>query len=64
MAVCAVIPKSRISLRGSPVANASLRSLLREYYPAALAAVAVWKKGLCRPEAREILRLAQHEQQN
>lgn len=39
------------------IAN-QLRSLLREYYPAALAAVESWKKGLCRPEAREILRLA------
>ncbi|MFE9923899.1 transposase [Streptomyces sp. NPDC005774] len=28
-----------------------LRSLLREYYPAALAAVEAWKNGLCRPEA-------------
>ncbi|WP_455772075.1 IS110 family RNA-guided transposase [Streptomyces massasporeus] len=35
-----------------------LRSLLREYYPAALAAVESWKNGLCRPEAREILKLA------
>ncbi|KOV26314.1 IS110 family transposase [Streptomyces sp. XY413] len=39
------------------IAN-QLRSLLREYYPAALAAVEVWKNGLCRPEAHEILRLA------
>ncbi|MFE4579995.1 IS110 family RNA-guided transposase [Streptomyces chartreusis] len=35
-----------------------LRSLLREYYPAALDAFADWKNGLCRPEAREILKLA------
>ena len=35
-----------------------LRSLLREYYPAALAAVEPWRNGLCRPEAREILRTA------
>ncbi|MFE7216579.1 IS110 family transposase [Streptomyces sp. NPDC057611] len=35
-----------------------LRSLLREYYPAALAAVEPWKNGLCRPEAHELLRLA------
>lgn len=35
-----------------------LRSLLREYYPAALAAVAPWQNGLCRPEARELLKLA------
>ncbi|MCX5009432.1 IS110 family transposase [Streptomyces sp. NBC_00555] len=34
-----------------------LRSLLREYYPAALAACAKWDNGLCRPEAREILKL-------
>ncbi len=39
------------------IAN-QLRSLLREYYPSALAAVEAWKNGLCRPEAREILRLA------
>nr|BFD88438.1 IS110 family transposase [Streptomyces sp. Xyl84] len=39
------------------IAN-QLRSLLREYYPAALAAVETWKKGLCRPEAHEFLRLA------
>ncbi|MEV5282871.1 IS110 family transposase [Streptomyces sp. NPDC052811] len=39
------------------IAN-QLRSLLREYYPAALAAVDPWKNGLCRPEARELLRLA------
>jgi transposase len=32
--------------------------LLREYYPAVLAAVETWKKGLCRPEAHELLRLA------
>ncbi|MGP3922352.1 IS110 family transposase [Streptomyces sp. 8N616] len=35
-----------------------LRSLLREYYPAALAAFDPWKNGLCRPEAREILKAA------
>lgn len=35
-----------------------LRSLLREYYPAALDAFAVWTNGLCRPEARELLKLA------
>ncbi|MFI8995463.1 IS110 family transposase [Streptomyces sp. NPDC053542] len=35
-----------------------LRSLLREYYPAALDAVAVWRNGLCRPEAGELLQLA------
>jgi transposase len=35
-----------------------LRSLLREYYPAALDAVATWTNGLCRPEARELLRTA------
>ncbi|MFE1851296.1 IS110 family transposase [Streptomyces sp. NPDC002387] len=39
------------------IAN-QLRSLLREYYPAALTAVEAWKNGLCRPEAREVLRLA------
>jgi len=39
------------------VAN-QLRSLLREFYPAALDAVAGWQNGLCRPEARELLRLA------
>ncbi|MFI6731400.1 IS110 family transposase [Nonomuraea sp. NPDC050451] len=35
-----------------------LRSLLREYYPAALAAFEPWRNGLCRPEAREILKAA------
>ncbi|WP_327358020.1 IS110 family transposase [Streptomyces sp. NBC_01304] len=35
-----------------------LRSLLREYYPAALEAFATWANGLCRPEARELLRAA------
>lgn len=35
-----------------------LRSLLREYYPAVLAASAPWQNGLCRPEARELLKLA------
>lgn len=39
------------------IAN-QLRSLLREFYPAALAAVETWKNGLCRPEAFELLRLA------
>ncbi|MFD9441027.1 IS110 family transposase [Streptomyces sp. NPDC060006] len=39
------------------IAN-QLRSLLREYYPAALAAVESWKNGLCRPEAHALLRLA------
>ncbi|MFD8726359.1 IS110 family transposase, partial [Streptomyces sp. NPDC059629] len=35
-----------------------LRSLLREYYPAALNAFATWTNGLCRPEARELLKIA------
>ncbi|MGW0457424.1 IS110 family transposase [Streptomyces tendae] len=35
-----------------------LRSLLREYYPAALDAFATWTNGMCRPEARELLRAA------
>ncbi|MFI6473254.1 IS110 family transposase [Streptomyces sp. NPDC050516] len=35
-----------------------LRSLLREYYPAALDAFATWTNGLCRPEARELLKAA------
>ncbi|RKN61379.1 IS110 family transposase [Streptomyces klenkii] len=35
-----------------------LRSLLREYYPSALAAFEPWKNGLCRPEARELLKAA------
>lgn len=35
-----------------------LRSLLREYYPSALDSFAPWQNGLCRPEARELLRLA------
>ncbi|MFJ9909951.1 IS110 family transposase, partial [Streptomyces sp. NPDC101152] len=35
-----------------------LRSLLREYYPAALAAFESWRNGLCRPEARELLKAA------
>ncbi|TQF01551.1 IS110 family transposase [Kitasatospora acidiphila] len=39
------------------IAN-QLRSLLREYYPAALEAFAKWANGLCRPEARELLKLA------
>ncbi|QIZ00787.1 IS110 family transposase [Streptomyces sp. S1D4-11] len=39
------------------IAN-QLRSLLREYFPAALDAFATWQNGLCRPEARELLRLA------
>jgi transposase len=39
------------------IAN-QFQSLLREYYPAALEAFAAWTNGLCRPEAREILKLA------
>lgn len=39
------------------IAN-QLRSLLREYYPAALDAFAAWANGLCRPEARELLKIA------
>ncbi|WP_405851234.1 IS110 family transposase [Streptomyces sp. NBC_00090] len=35
-----------------------LRSLLREYFPAALAAAATWQNGLCRPEIRELLKAA------
>ncbi|GHB50889.1 hypothetical protein GCM10010347_20710 [Streptomyces cirratus] len=35
-----------------------LRSLLREYYPAALAAVVHWKNGLCRPAALALLKVA------
>jgi transposase len=35
-----------------------LRSLLREYYPAALVAFEPWKNGLCRPEAVEVLKAA------
>ncbi|RRR85792.1 IS110 family transposase [Streptomyces sp. RP5T] len=35
-----------------------LRSLLREYYPAVLEAVATWTNGLCRPETREVLKTA------
>lgn len=35
-----------------------LRSLLREYYPAARDAFSIWQNGLCRHEAHEILRLA------
>ncbi|MFJ9567833.1 IS110 family transposase [Streptomyces fuscichromogenes] len=35
-----------------------LRSLLREYYPATLDAFATWTNGLCRPEARELLKTA------
>jgi transposase len=31
---------------------------LREYYPAALDAITTWTNGLCRPEARELLKLA------
>ncbi|MFJ3640666.1 IS110 family transposase [Streptomyces sp. NPDC090108] len=34
-----------------------LRSLLREYCPAASAACAKWDNGLCRPESRELLKL-------
>lgn len=33
------------------VISNQLRSLLREYYPAALDAFAPWQNGLCRPEA-------------
>jgi hypothetical protein len=39
------------------IAN-QLRSLLREYYPSALAAADGWKNGLCRTEVREVLRAA------
>lgn len=39
------------------IAN-QLRSLLREYYPAALDAFTGWANGLCRPEARELLKVA------
>ncbi|MFE9574378.1 IS110 family transposase [Streptomyces sp. NPDC006692] len=39
------------------IAN-QLRSLLREYYPTALAAFGPWKNGLCRPEARALLKAA------
>ncbi|CAM5587914.1 IS110 family transposase (plasmid) [Streptomyces viridifaciens] len=39
------------------IAN-QLRSLLREYYPSALAAFEPWKNGLCRAEAREVLKAA------
>ncbi|MER5795812.1 IS110 family transposase [Streptomyces sp. NPDC001980] len=39
------------------IAN-QLRSLLREYYPSALATADGWKNGLCRPEVREVLRSA------
>ncbi|WP_190087078.1 IS110 family transposase, partial [Streptomyces longisporoflavus] len=39
------------------IAN-QLRSLLREYYPAALDAFTTWTNGLCRPEARELLKTA------
>ncbi|MFF3624890.1 IS110 family transposase [Streptomyces sp. NPDC002467] len=39
------------------IAN-QFRSLLREYYPAALTAVESWKNGLCRPEAHQLLKLA------
>nr|WP_177324341.1 IS110 family transposase [Streptomyces mirabilis] len=35
-----------------------LRSLLREYYPSALAAFESWRNGLCRPEAHELLKAA------
>lgn len=35
-----------------------LRSLLREYFPAALDAHLHWQNGLCRPEARVLLELA------
>ncbi|MET7914304.1 IS110 family transposase [Streptomyces avermitilis] len=39
-------------------ASNQLRSLLREYYPAALQAFATWQNGLCRPEARVLLAVA------
>ncbi|CAM5514905.1 IS110 family transposase OS=Streptomyces tendae OX=1932 GN=F3L20_33450 PE=4 SV=1 [Streptomyces tendae] len=39
------------------IAN-QLRSMLREYYPAALVAVEPWKNGLCRPDAHQLLKLA------
>ncbi|MFF7987748.1 IS110 family transposase [Streptomyces sp. NPDC007901] len=39
------------------IAN-QLRSLLREFYPSALDAVATWANGLCRPEARELVKSA------
>ncbi|GGW97069.1 hypothetical protein GCM10010383_28600 [Streptomyces lomondensis] len=42
---------------GSSLSN-QLRSLLREYYPAALTAFEPWRTGLCRPEARELLKAA------
>ncbi|MFI5583343.1 IS110 family transposase [Streptomyces sp. NPDC051822] len=35
-----------------------LRSLLREYYPSALAAFDPWRNGLCRREAHELLKAA------
>lgn len=35
-----------------------LRSLLREYYPSALAAFEPWRNGLCRREAQELLKTA------
>ncbi|OKI69489.1 IS110 family transposase [Streptomyces sp. MJM1172] len=35
-----------------------LRSLLREYYPSALAAFEPWRNGLCRREAHELLKAA------
>ncbi|MFE5485649.1 IS110 family transposase [Streptomyces sp. NPDC056527] len=35
-----------------------LRSLLREYYPSALAAFDPWRNGLCRREAQELLKAA------
>jgi transposase len=35
-----------------------LRSLLREYYPAALAAFEPWQNGLCRREAHDLLKAA------
>lgn len=43
--------------RAQQVGN-QLRSLLREYYPAALTAVAHWRNGLCRPEALALLKAA------
>jgi transposase len=39
------------------IAN-QVRSLLREYYPAALDAFARWTNGLCRPEVLELIKLA------
>ena len=44
------------TLNRQQIAN-QVRSLLREYYPAALDAFARWTNGLCRPEALELLKL-------